>query len=63
MKLSTERLRIAMARAKMSYTALSKSVSASSVNRALKGENIKPITAGKIASALGVDVEELLEVK
>ena len=36
-------------------------VSASAIYAAQQGKQIRPQTAGKIAAALGLDVEELLE--
>ena len=63
MKLNRDKFDLAMAKGKITYSQLVKAVSVGSVNRARQGADIKPATAGKIADALGVDVEELLEVK
>ncbi len=33
-----------------------------SLDNVLRGRNVRPATLGKVARALGVDVEELMEV-
>ena len=63
MKLSKERIDLAMAQRKITYSELVKAVPAGSVKRARKGVSVKPMTAGRIADALGVPVESLLEVE
>lgn len=61
MKLDKNKIELAMAKSKITYSDLTEAVSVGSVNRARKGVSVKPMTAGRIADALGVPVESLLE--
>lgn len=63
MKVNRQKLEIAMARACMNVNAIAQKAAMPrpTVNNALTGRNIKPETAGKIATALGVDVTEIIE--
>lgn len=63
MKVNQEDMLLAMARAGMSQTDISRrgGVSLKSVKRALHGYNVTPRTVGGIAWALGVDPAEILE--
>ena len=62
MNIDVQTLLIEMAKAKMSIKELSeKSEVCRGTIAAIKGSEVKPETVGKIAEALGVSVEELLE--
>lgn len=63
MILSRNKINIAMARRKMSTTAMAKiyGVSRSRMNVILNSRKVSPATIGKLADALGVDVTEILE--
>ncbi len=63
MRLSREKVNIAMARKKMTVIQLADSygVSRARMNVILNSQVITPICAGRVADALGVDVIEILE--
>lgn len=62
MKLSIEKVNIAMARRCMSVTDLAKQygVSRARMHVILNQQKVTPVCAGRIAAALGVDVTEIL---
>lgn len=60
MKISEQKIKIAMARACTNPKHLS-GVSPATVRRAISGEELLPATVGRIAKALCTDVAELLE--
>lgn len=64
MRRNKEKLVLAMARACMNPQDLAKAAQMppQTVNGFIRGRNVRPATAGKIAKALGVDVAEILEV-
>lgn len=56
-----DKLSLAMAKACMTQKDLvNRGVPKNTLLNALKGNNIKPVTAGKIARALSVDVTEII---
>lgn len=63
MRISKERLALALAKAEMNPKQVSEKACLSypTIKRALDGRNSKFATVGRIARALGVDVTELLE--
>lgn len=61
MKISTQKLELAMARRCVPREALRSVLSAGTLSRVRNGADVKPITAGRIAKALGVDVTEIIE--
>ena len=63
MKVNQGAMLLAMARAGMSQTDISRrgGVGLTSVKRALRGYNVTPRTVGGIAWALGVDPPEILD--
>lgn len=63
MRLSREKVNIAMARKKMTVASLAKTygVSRARMNVILNSQTITPICAGKVSDALGVDVTEIIE--
>ncbi|HBD88700.1 MAG TPA: hypothetical protein DC021_07300 [Tyzzerella sp.] len=63
MNIDVQTLLIEMAKAKMSIKELSEKseVCRGTIAAIKKGSEVKPETVGKIAEALGVSVEELLE--
>ena len=65
MKLNPMKIRIEMAKRQYSGARLSQlaGVSRQTVSFILHGKDCSEVTAGKLACALGVDVEKLLEVK
>lgn len=62
MKLSREKVGIAMARQKLTVTTLSEryGVSRTRMNVILNSQKVTPLCAGRISEALGVDVTEIL---
>lgn len=62
MRADREKLKIAMARACMSIGDVAKAADMpySSAKKVILGINVSPRTFGKVARALGVDVEEIL---
>ena len=63
MKANKEKVCLAMARGCMSFHELVKKsgIPESSVKNVYSGRGVKPSTFGKVARALGVDPEEILE--
>lgn len=63
MKLNEIKVAIAMAKAQLNAFALCEKagIQYQTLRRVLKGQPCKPATAGSIAAALEVDVEELIE--
>lgn len=59
-KLDNRRLEIEMARKCMSYSDLRKFVSQATVRKIQYGEDVTLKSIGKVASALSVDVEQLI---
>lgn len=62
MKLDKKKVEIAMARACMSYTELSEAagIGPKNLRTTLGKSDSRPVTVGRIARALGVDVLEIL---
>lgn len=63
MKVSRDKLNLAMARACMNTAELTRvaEMPRPTVNNAITGRDVRPATIGKIARALGVDVTEIIE--
>ena len=63
MKVDRKKLELAMARSCMSAKNLAKSANMPrpTVKNAIAGRNIRPVTLGRIAAALGVDPAEIIE--
>ncbi len=63
MMLSRNKINIAMARKKMSYTAMAEiyGVSRARMNVILNSKKVSPMTIGRLAEVLEVDVTEILE--
>lgn len=63
MKVNRKKLELSMARACLSSDELAKKANLlrPTLNNAIVGKSVKPVTLGKIAKALGVDVTEILE--
>lgn len=63
MKANRKKLELAMARACMDSKSLpiAAGIPRPTVNNAIVGKNIRPITLGKIAKALNVDPVEIME--
>jgi len=63
MKANKLKLKIAMARACMNTEDIQKTTGMPrpTINNVMTGKNVRPATIGKIAKALSVDVEEILE--
>ena len=63
MKISREKVNIAMARKKMKVSDLAKSygVSRARINVLLNQREISVVSAGRLADALSVDVTEIIE--
>ena len=63
MKLSRDKIDIALARNSLTITNLSKcyGVSRSRMNAILNMREVTPVCAGRMANALGVDVKEIIE--
>ena len=60
MKIDKAKLEVILARRCTSYRALRSAVSPQTVTKMRKGEDIMPRSAGKLAMALDVDVEDLI---
>ncbi|MBP3479438.1 MAG: helix-turn-helix transcriptional regulator [Oscillospiraceae bacterium] len=58
-----QKLQIALARSCMTPEALAKAAEMPrpTVNNVISGRSVRPATLGRIARALGVDVEEIVE--
>ncbi len=65
MKASTEKIRIEMAKKCMTTIDVCKKVNLSKTtfNNVLSGQSVRPVSLGKVAKALGVDVCEIMEVE
>lgn len=65
MKANKNKLELAMARACMTRKELAAATGLPmpSLAHVIRGDGVRPATLGKVARALGVDVEELMEVK
>lgn len=65
MKADRNKLELAMAKACILPSELAElaEMPRPTLNGVIKGRNVRPATLGKVARALGVNVEELLEVK
>lgn len=65
MKANREKLELAMAKACLLPSELAEQagVPRPTLNGVISGKSVRPATLGKVARALGVPVEELLEVK
>ena len=63
MELSRYKINLAMARKQMTVIQLAKAYGASRnrINILLNSRTVSPVTAGKLAAALGVDVTEIIE--
>lgn len=63
MKLNEDKLMLAMAKARLTVQGLCEAagIQYQTYRRIINGNSCKPITAGRIAVALDVDVEELIE--
>ena len=63
MRLSREKINLAMARTNFTVTklALAYGVSSQRMQVILNSKRVTPATAGKLAKALGVDVTEIIE--
>lgn len=63
MKISREKINIELARKKMIVAALAEAygVSRARMNVILNSQVVTPVCAGRVASALGVDVTEIME--
>lgn len=64
MRANREKLMVSMARACMNTDELAETANMPrpTVNNVITGRSVRPGTLGKIARALGVDVEEIMEV-
>lgn len=65
MKANTMKIKIAMAKNCITTVDLCQKVNMSrtTFNNVLSGKSVRPVSLGKIAKALGVDVCEIMEVK
>lgn len=65
MKTNNMKMQIALARAKMSSSDLSKAtgISRASIGRMITGAECKPYNVGIVAEALGVDVTEIIDTE
>lgn len=63
MKINTQNFELALARAKktMSELANDSGLSKDTITHIRVGNNVRPITIGKIAESLGVDVAEIAD--
>lgn len=63
MKANKKKVDIAMARACISLNELQEKAGMPlpTIKGVIYGKNVKPVTLGKVAKALGVEVEEILE--
>ena len=67
MLLDSEKIQVQMARKGFSISELSENYGCSRqhanalIQKAAAGKSIKPVTAGKLADALGVDVTEIMK--
>lgn len=61
MRIDNKKLEILLAQKCMSISNLREGVSPQTLTRVRRGESVKPVTVGKIALALGVDVTDIIE--
>lgn len=67
MLLDYEKIQVEMARKGLTVSEIGKIGSCSRqrvntiIQKAAKGQHVKPVTAGKLAGALGVDITEILK--
>lgn len=63
MKVNRNRLTLAMARACLTTNELATTAEMPlpTVNNVITGRSVRPVTVGRIAKALGVDVTEIIE--
>lgn len=63
MRLNEQKLNIAMAKARLTVYGLCEAadIQYQTLRRIMRGHPCKPITAGKISAALGIDIEDLIE--
>lgn len=61
MKISNAKLNLLLAQKCMQKKDLKEAVSKTTLSKIAKGEKISPFIVGKIARALNVDVEEIIE--
>ena len=63
MRIQQTKFEIALAKARLTKTSLAKKagISSATITKLLAGKSSTPITVGKIAAALGVDVTEIIE--
>lgn len=62
MKIDKNKFLLAMAQQKKRYSDLMPGISRQTIAKAKKGEDMTPLSVGKIAAALGVDVAEIVEM-
>ena len=64
MKIEQSKFELALAKARLTKAGLAgkAGISAATITKLLAGNNSTPITVGKIAAALGVDVSEIVEM-
>ncbi len=63
MKINREKINVAMAKQKKTVAQLAEAygVSRSRMNIILNSQTVTPVTAGRLADALGIDVTEIIE--
>lgn len=63
MRANRKRLEIAMAKACIEPDALAKAADMPrpTLNNVISGKSVRPATLGRVARALGIDVEEIME--
>ena len=64
MKLNKSKILLIMASKQMTQQSISKTYGVSSrrISNIINASNVRPVTAGKLAKALGVNVTDILEV-
>lgn len=61
MKVSVDKLELALARQCKTISSLRDGVSSKTIVKIKKGFEVNPVTVGRIANTLGVDVEEIID--
>lgn len=61
MKINKKKFLLAMAQQKKRSSDLMQGISRQTIAKAKKGEDMTPLSAGKLADALGVPVESIIE--
>lgn len=61
MKISVNKLELTLARQCRTISSLRDGVSSKTIDKIKKGFEVNPVTVGRIANALGVDVEEIID--